>query len=308
MARPRKTMTERPSDAARHFLATSGEILRDIGDIHDYRALNRDIYLPRAERAVEEHDVMTEWCEVANVRCLLVNPRRQAPECTLMHCFGGGFISGSPEEELIVAAPLANLVRAQVVIPAYRLAPEHPFPAGLTDAFSVYARLTESNDRNRLVLTGESAGGNLALAVLNRAQREGVPLPAAVAMMSPWCDLGNGGDSVQANDGRDPTLSNPLLEQAADLYAGSNDRRDPEISPLFARWDARIPPMLITSGTRDLLLSQAVQLSTVLRSAGVPVDLRLWDGLWHVFEFYDELPEAAESLWMISAFLKARMV
>src|SRR6056297_2154203 len=155
----------------------------------------------------------------------------------------------------------------------------------------------------KLAVAGESAGGNLMLVTLRRAQAAGLPMPCAAALLSPWCDLTHGGESLAANDGRDPTLPFGNVDRAAKAYAGDAARDDPDISPLLGRFGPWFPPALITTGTRDLLLSPSVELARRLRAAGADVDLRIWDGLWHVFEFYDELPEAAESLAQAGAFL-----
>lgn len=130
-------------------------------------------------------------------------------------------------------------------------------------------------------------------------------MPGAAALLSPWCDLTHGGDSLTANDGRDPTLTLAYVEGAARLYAGATPPNNAAVSPILGALDG-LPPTLVTSGTRDLLLSQSVELTARLRTAGVETDLRVWDGLWHVFEFYDELPEAAQSLREIAKFLSAR--
>ncbi len=122
-------------------------------------------------------------------------------------------------------------------------------------------------------------------------------------MLSPWCDLTN----EIARDQKDPTLSLTKPHLAADCHAGAEDRARPEISPLFADFSADLPPALITSGSRDLLLDDCLRLAQRLRSAGVSADLRVRYGLWHVFEFYDELPEAEQSLCEVAAFLKQRL-
>lgn len=126
-------------------------------------------------------------------------------------------------------------------------------------------------------------------------------------MLSPWCDLSNSGDSLVANQGRDPTLAFEDVAAAAAHYAGNNDISNPDISPINGEFAPHFPPTIITTGTRDLLQSQAVRLARTLKEAGVVVDLRVWEGLWHVFEFDDRLPEAHQSLNQISDFLLETM-
>ncbi len=128
-----------------------------------------------------------------------------------------------------------------------------------------------------------------------------------MAVLSPWCDLTHGGDSLTANDGRDPTLSLDWVKLAADLYSNGHDPATPDISPILGKYGPWVPPTIITTGTRDLLQSQAVRLSHVLNQGGAEAHIKIWDGLWHVFEFDDRLPEAAESIAAVADFLSARM-
>ena len=153
-----------------------------------------------------------------------------------------------------------------------------------------------------------SAGGNLALALINTAATAGLPMPAVAALLSPWSDLTHASDTVRTLDGIDPTLSLVAVgDGMANAFAGGQPRNSPEISPLLAEVPKGFPPTLITSGTRDAMLSDCARLSTKLRAAGVAAELRVWEGMWHVFEFYSELPEAEASLREIAAFLSGRM-
>lgn len=240
---------------------------------------------------------------LGGVRCLVVQPRIQEVDWPILYSFGGGMVEGSPEEDLPLIAPLCALTRTRVIVPDYRLAPEHPWPAALDDSFAVYRAIAG----NCFAAVGESAGGNLSLACMLKAKDEGIPLPRAAAVLSPWCDLSNAGDSLSFNDGRDPTLTRANSDLAAAYYAGANKVDQPLISPLYGKFDAGFPPFLITTGTRDLLLSQAVRLSRRLRDCGVVVDLQVWEGLWHVFEWYEDLPEARQSIARIADHLTRGM-
>lgn len=276
--------------------------------IREFRDESASEFRVRAERMLARLPVCHREIVVAGIPCLEVVPITPGPAATLLYCYGGGFVCGSAFEDLIISAPLAAFANLRVVAPKYRLAPEHPWPAAVDDGFAVYRDLLERTAPGRLAIAGESAGGNLALAILLRARAQGLGLPAAAALLSPWCDLEHGGDSLDANDGRDPTLSRAWVEAAARLYCGGRDAGDPDISPINGAFDATFPPVLITTGTRDLLMSQCVRLARVLRSADVPVDLRVWDSLWHVFEFYDEIPEADASLREIARFLQHHLL
>ena len=126
-------------------------------------------------------------------------------------------------------------------------------------------------------------------------------------MLSPWVDATNAGDSLVFNDGRDPSLTNAYVDNASDLFAGNENPMRPELSSLFAEYDPGFPPTLITTGTRDLLLSHCVNIARVLRDAGVDAELRVWEEMWHVFEFYPQIPEAAASLTEIATFLESKL-
>ena len=169
---------------------------------------------------------------------------------------------------------------------------------------AVYQALLREYGARSLALSGESAGGNLSLALMGAAAARGLPLPAAMALLSPWCDLTHSGDTIRTLDGIDPTLDlDHLLSQMASAYAGGRPLASPDISPLFADVAKGFPPTLISTGTRDVLLSDCARLSTKLRGAGVDVDLRVTEGMWHVFEFYPQLPEAENSIRGIAEFI-----
>ena len=267
------------------------------------RALLRLAYTPGAERAIARHQVRTAEIEIAGVPCLEVLPESPQAGRTILYCYGGGFVVGSPFEDLTISAALAQGTGARVVSVNYRLAPEHPFPAARDDGLAVYRALAADGAPGALALAGESAGGNLALILLQQIYKEGLALPCALALLSPWADISNLGDSFAAN--RDPTLNLRNLEDAAHAYADGRDRRDPALSPLYGDFGPWVPPTLISSGTRDLLLSGCVRLARVMREAGSPVELRVWEGLWHVFEFFDQVPEGALSLGEFARFLDA---
>jgi monoterpene epsilon-lactone hydrolase len=255
-----------------------------------------DAVAPGGKRLAETLGVQETEGQVAGVPVQWVTPADLRHDHTLLYFFGGGHITGSPDEDLSITARLAHFMGAKVCAPHYRLAPEHPFPAARTDAVAVYSDLIS---RGRVAVAGESAGANLTLALLSQI----TIMPSAVALMSPWCDLTHQGDTITTLDGIDPSLDyTHQLRHMAQGYAGGRALSDPEISPLYAPVQG-FPPTVITTGTRDLLLSDAARLSTKLRAAGVTVDLRVFEGMWHVFEYYPDLPEAELSTRGIAEFL-----
>ncbi len=269
------------------------------------RAETRAGYAPamtaaRSEFSIEERDVT-----VGGVPCSEIIGGDRA-DVVVLYFFGGGYVVGSPEEDIVVTAPLASALGGRVVAPRYPLSPEHPFPAASDAGLASYRALLTEFAPHQIVVAGESAGGNLALVTMLRARDAGIPLPAGLALLSPWGDLGFTGDSHVTN--RDPSLplSDGALKQMADVHRGNRPVTDPLISPIYADFTS-FPPTFISSGTRDLLLSDCVRVSAAMRQDGVDVSLRVWEGMWHVFEFYRELPEARSSTAEIAAFIVARL-
>ena len=224
----------------------------------------------------------------------------------LLYFFGGAYVVGSPYVDLPIIARLAVRLGVKVHAPFYRRAPEHPCPAAIDDGYAVYTHLLEDLAANKIVFAGESAGGNLALEVVLRARNEQLPTPAATALMSPWSDVTPSGLSQQEAAGFDPTMDYKThLEIPAAAYAGDYDQKDPLVSPLYADYTAGFPPTLITTGTREGFLSDCARLSTIMRQAGVDVRLHVWEGMWHTFEWYFDVPEADQSLDEIANFLSS---
>jgi monoterpene epsilon-lactone hydrolase len=262
------------------------------------------LYSPPGRDVQKTLGVIVEESEIDGVTVKWVKPQMIRHPQVILYFFGGGFITGSPDEDLAITARIAHFSGRKVCVPAYRLSPENPYPAALEDAVAVYQALLREYGAPSLALSGESAGGNLSLALIGAAASRGLPLPAAMALLSPWCDLTHSGDTIRTLDGIDPTIDlDHQLSHMARAYAGGRPLASPDISPLFADVAKGFPPTLISTGTRDVLLSDCARLSTKLRAAGVDVDLRVMEGMWHVFEFYPKLPEAEDSIRGIAAFL-----
>jgi epsilon-lactone hydrolase len=259
--------------------------------------MRRDI---RAEASAAMPELVAKWGltlgwrEIGGVTCLVITPDQRADDPDILYLFGGGFITGGPVEDLMISGKLAAMTGRTVISPAYRLAPEHPFPAALHDVEAVARTMTAP-----LTIAGESAGGNLALALAIRLIRSGA-IPEKLALLSPAADMTEEFDPHAAPD--DPFLSPHLVDAVPVVYASDLDKTNPEISPIHNEFNADWPPTLITTGTRDRFAGQCAALARAIREAGAPADLRLWDSLWHVFEYYD-IPEADLSLREIAAFI-----
>ncbi len=223
----------------------------------------------------------------------------------VLHLHGGAYVLGSAATHRGLAAAISRTARAAVLLPEYRLAPEHRFPAALDDALATYEWLVTERgvDPARLAVTGDSAGGGLGLAMLVAARDAGLPLPAAYVGLSPWTDLAGTGASMRELDRLDPWLSSSMVVPAARAYAGETALDDPRVSPLYAEL-AGLPPMLVHVGGHEILLDDAVRLVERARAAGVDASLGRFEGLWHVFQAFPGTPEARASLREIGAFVR----
>ena len=185
----------------------------------------------------------------------------------------------------------------------YRMPPDHPYPAPLDDCLAVYRALLEQVPPDQVVLSGASAGGNLAAATLLRARADAVPFPAALVLVSPEIDLTESGDSFATNAGVDYMLVDGLAASIA-LYAGEHDLSDPLLSPLFGDLTG-FPPTFLQTGTRDLFLSNTVRMHRRLRDAGVDAELHVWEAMPHGGFF--GAPEDDEVAAELRRFLGARV-
>jgi acetyl esterase/lipase len=221
----------------------------------------------------------------------------------LMHLHGGGYVLFPGEAGAGEGMMMAAYGRIRVVSVDYRMAPDFPFPAALDDAVAVWRALLAQHDPRRTGILGTSAGGGLTLALLLRARERGVPLPAAVAPGSPWVDLTGRGDSIQANAFVDNALvaMTGWAGAAAKLYAGAADLRTPLVSPIYGDF-AGLPPALITSGTRDLFLSDAVRTHRRLRQAGVDAQLQVFEAQSHAQFLTPFVPETEEAFGELAGF------
>ncbi|WP_170405620.1 alpha/beta hydrolase [Ruegeria arenilitoris] len=274
---------------------------RDLSQpVDDIRAMSRKESEQGCAFMIEKTRVSLSEQTIAGVQCTVIAPPEPRGGRKLVYLFGGGFTLGSPFEDLPISASLAAKTGAVVIAPHYPLAPEHPYPAALDACTAVISSVLAETPG--ACLCGESAGGNLALAALHRLRATRGPQPKALAMLSPFVDLLNPGDSGRA--GQDPFLNQPEIEFFRSCYLPQDtDLTQSGISPIYGPFDADFPPVFLTSGTRDHLLSGCVRLDHLLRRAGADSTLRIWEGMWHVFEFYPNIPEADASLTEIAGFL-----
>ncbi|MCU0896823.1 MAG: alpha/beta hydrolase [Burkholderiales bacterium] len=247
--------------------------------------------------AVDCDGVFAEWISVPQTRAGRV----------VLYLHGGSFAFRYPNAHAALAARLCRRLGAQALIPDYRLAPEHPFPAAPDDCERTYRwLLARGFDPKGIVLAGDSAGGNLALVTLLRGKRTGAPMPACAVLLSPAVDCTLGSPSMVANDGIDPMVQlNSLLVLRSHYVPSPHQYTDPEVSPLFGDF-SDLPPLFFQAGSTELLRDEATRAAEKAHAAGVDVELELWPGVAHGFQIAGFLPEATLAIDHIARFVEAR--
>ena len=245
-------------------------------------------------RPVQVNGIPGEWVE-----------SRSAAENVLLYLHGGGYFACSAETHRPITVFFA-LHGFRVFAANYRLAPENPFPAAVDDAVAAYrGLLAAGHSPHRLVLAGDSAGGGLSLALLLALRAAGTPLPAAAALFSPWTDLAATGESIRTNARRCAMFYGPAVAPTARLYLGNADPRNPLASPLYAAL-AGLPPLLIHVGANETLRDDSTRLAEKARSAGVPVEWKVWPVVPHVWQLAPhKIPEGRQSLRETAEFLRS---
>jgi acetyl esterase/lipase len=238
---------------------------------------------------------------IAGLRAEVVSCRAPGSGLTVIHFHGGGYCLGSAVTARSWAAHLSARTGCRVVLPEYRLAPGHPYPAALEDARAVMKALSGAGP---VVVSGDSAGGGLALALVLSMRDAGQELPAGVILLSPWLDLGRDRRAVPDLMRRDILLTPDWLDACARAYADSSSWADPLISPLRAAHSG-LPPLLIQAGTEELLAPDAALLAASASAAGVDVTYTRWPRMWHDFALQAGLLAAADSAvaqasWFVS--------
>ncbi len=250
-----------------------------------------------ADRVVYEHVSMDNF-----EACFALPQDEKDSRRAILYLHGGAFVAGNLKYARGFAGILADRMDQRVLSVAYRLAPEHPFPAALEDALAAYRYLLDHGwEAGRITFVGESAGGGLVFSLCLRLKQLGLPLPAALVGISPWTDLTFSGPSYQTNEKKDPSLSEDSLRCYAAAYADGKER-DPLVSPVFGDL-AGLPPSLLLAGGDELLLSDAQMLAQRLQDSGCRCELCVEDGLWHVYALFN-IPEAYAALEKIACLLE----
>ena len=237
---------------------------------------------------------------IGGVECAILD----APGTTrsLLYIHGGGFVAGMPETYYNFCSLLAKRMNARVILPRYRFAPEHPFPAAPDDVFAVYqALLDQGVDSQSLLVAGDSAGGSLALSTLISAREAGLAQPAACLALSPATDMSIQGESHARNDKIDPMLSEVLIDHFREAYTPSAESRlDPRASPSRADLTG-CAPIIVTVSRDECLYDHSVKLIERARGGQVPIKVLERDGLLHIWPtLVPYLPEAVRDCdWIV---------
>lgn len=238
-----------------------------------------------------------------------IKPRKiLVDDAVLLHLHGGAYVSGGLLQCRALISPICADAGIRAVTFSYRLAPEFPYPAQLEDAYRVYQFLRSAGfQAKKIGLVGESAGGNLALALTMRLRNMGEKLPGALALLSPWVDLAQTGESYRTLKDVDATLNTEELLQSAIAFAGGEENlKKPAISPIYADFHG-FPPTLIHCGTSEILLSDSEKLEEAMLHDGVDAHLVRWAGMCHVFQAFG-FEESKAANRQIGQFLRTRLM
>ena len=227
------------------------------------------------------------------------------PSRVTIYVHGGGFVIGSVRTHRVLMSKLASASGAKVLGLEYRMAPENPFPAAVEDTIAAYRwLLSQGYGPGKISIAGDSAGGGLVVSALVSLRYLGEPMAGAGWCISPWVDFEGLGNSMTSNAEVDPVVAKEGLEFMAGLYLGNRDRRTPLGAPLYADLHG-LPPMLVQVGGDETLLDDSTRLTDKLKEAKVPVDLEVWDDMFHVWHaFAPILPEGQRAIDRAGAFIK----
>ncbi|MBM3907783.1 MAG: alpha/beta hydrolase [Gemmatimonadetes bacterium] len=266
----------------------------------------------RYEQIDARHFQIESWVTRERVSCDgvaadWISVPESRPERVLFYLHGGSFAFRYPNTHARFAARLCRQLQARALMPDYRLAPEHPYPAAPDDCATAYRwLLAKGVDPRQLVLVGDSAGGNLVLVTVQRAVRAQTAMPACAVLLSPAVDCTLSSPSMADNVDVDPLMRLSNLLVVRHHYAPSPTLyHDPDVSPLFGDFTG-FPPLLLQTGSTEILRDEAVRVAEKASAAGVDVELEIWPETPHVFQIVPFLPESAQAAERIAGFVRAR--
>jgi acetyl esterase/lipase len=239
------------------------------------------------------------------VQGLKVAVPEASPDHLILHFHSGGYVMGSSAGYRNFASRLSRAAKATVIVPDYRLAPEHPYPAAFEDGLRTYRWAIRTWSPSKVVISGDSAGGGLMMAVLLALRDAGDPLPCRAVGVSPLADLAGEGESMIINESTDPLINRALLVGMGKVYIGERDpHQTPNASPLWGRHHG-LPPMYLTASNSEVMRDDAVRLAESIRKAGGQVTLALPDNLVHIWTLFPFLDEGQSTVADIGTFIQA---
>jgi acetyl esterase/lipase len=258
--------------------------------------------------AAEPTDVTYEEVAAAGLPAIWANPVGCHAGRVLVYFHGGGFVSGSKDSHRKIGAHLAKAAGCRALIPDYRLAPEHPFPAQLDDARSLYDwLLTQGCQPSKIAYAGDSSGGNIATGAALALKQHNQPLPRAIVAFSPWYDMEAAGATFESNAATDMAISRELVHNFAPMFLGGHSPADPLANPLYSD-PAGLPPIFLTCGSHETLRDSVERFAALARGTGVDVVLQVEEGMPHVYQLMaGRVPEADASLCEAGRWLREKL-
>ena len=249
--------------------------------------------------------VKLDKIKVGDIACEWVMTPDADPDVRFLYLHGGGWVSGSGGNYLPLAAEISRAGKCAVLLPDYRLAPEHPFPAGLDDCVAAHEWIVANGPAGAGAakatwVGGDSAGGNLTLATLLALKERKLRMPAGGIAISPATDFTLASQALKSV--YDPIISSRTMPEFRERYLRDGDPRQPLASPLFGDYRG-LPPLLIQLGEHEMLRDDAIRVTKKARADGVPVTLEIWPGMVHVFQIRG-LPESREAIQRIGRFMR----
>ncbi len=241
---------------------------------------------------------------VAGLHAEWLTPAGAPSNKLLLYWHGGAYVMGSCKSHRAFVSHVARAAGVRALLPEYRLAPEHPFPAAIEDAVGVYRALLEQGyEPANIAVAGDSAGGAISVAMLLSLRDAGDPLPGAMVLLSPLLDLSGQGESMLTRVDQDPWFKPEVVAHVVRHYCGDEKLTNPLVSPVYA--DASgLPPTLIQVGDDEILLSDSERFAENLRAGGVQVNVDIWPGMWHVWQmFIGLMPESRAAVEKLGGFI-----
>lgn len=301
-----------------HISKEAQEFLKNLPLIEEVEPLQPDDLTGWEALRAMLHPIWQSYCENLDFEFKLTDtsfagipsvwletPNTAYEDKILLYFHSGSYCLGGAKINCALPLQVAHYSGIKVLAVDYGKAPENPFPSALQDATNTYKALLDKGfSPDSIGWFGDSAGGGLTASGLLQLKQEGIPLPAAAGLISPWADLTGTGDTVQTLAKKDPLLYNwNLMKESVWAYCKDNDPANPLISSVYGDFIG-LPPLLIQAGTKEILLSDSIRIYQQAKAVGVNVTLDLWDGMWHVFQAVPNIPEAQSACREMGEFLK----